>query len=85
MPAQEPFDGSYERRMSIILLICRVHQRHLKLIQQIDDAAITSEGRKMCVLRYADDLVLIANKGEDDLQKSFNSLLCILCTQVTNC
>ena len=40
---------------------------------KIDYAGITIEGRKICVLKYAYDLVLIA-KSEDDLQKSLNSL-----------
>ena len=40
---------------------------------KIDDAGITIEGRKICALKYADDLVLIA-KSVDDLQESLNSL-----------
>ena len=40
---------------------------------KIDDAGMTIEGRKICVLKYADDLVLIS-KSEDGLQKSLNSL-----------
>ena len=36
-------------------------------------AGITIEGRKICVLIYADDLILIA-KSEDGLQKSLDSL-----------
>ena len=40
---------------------------------KIDYAGITIEGRKICVLKYADDLILIA-KSEDGLQKSLNSL-----------
>ena len=38
-----------------------------------DYTGITIEGRKICVLKYDDDLVLIA-KSEDGLQKSLNSL-----------
>ena len=46
-------------------------------------AGITIEGREICVLKYADDLVLIA-KSEDGLQKSqFN--IFILCTKQTDC
>ena len=59
--------------MKIALLICHVHQRQWRLFNKIDDAAITIEGRKICVLKYADELVLIAN-SEDGLQKSLNSL-----------
>ena len=40
---------------------------------KIDYAGITIEVRNICVLKYADDLVLIA-KSEDGLQKSLNSL-----------
>ena len=40
---------------------------------KIDYAGITIEGRKICDLKYVDDLVLIA-KSEDDLQKNLNSL-----------
>ena len=40
---------------------------------KIDYAGINIEGRKICVLQYADDLVLIA-KSKDGLQKRLNSL-----------
>ena len=43
---------------------------------KIDYAEITIEGRKICVLKYADDLVLIA-KSEGGLQFK----ICILCTK----
>ena len=45
----------------------------LFVMDKIDYAGITIEGRKICDLKYADDLVLIA-KSEDGLQKSLNSL-----------
>ena len=47
---------------------------------KIDYAGITIEGRKICVLKYAVDLVLIA-KSEDGLQKKSQFTIFILCTK----
>ena len=46
---------------------------------KIDNAGITIEGRNICVLKYAGDLVLIA-KSEDGMQKSLYSLY-LYCAQ----
>ena len=73
MPVQEPLHGYDAGGMSITLLICRVHHDIEDYFNKIVDAGIAIEGQKIYVLKYADDLVLIAT-SEDDLQKSLNSL-----------